>query len=542
VFEDKLNLFPSRLSRRAWEGGGRVGQGVGSPARSGLAAVVRPERWLSAEGLSAASGLSPRLCQRWRSPGRARSWGSSRTYLRAGLRAGLWQAARRCSRGSPAWPPLASRRSPSGRRRGHQTPARGSCCPGESAGRGEGKLPRGRGGLPGELGRGWKLLLPPPACKLGSGAEPCAGTPCPPNTPDSPWDRALEQPPALRRDLRWGTHLHRGAEGPSLPPGSGGSCWELPPLGRLAGRAAEEPTVGAGFGGKRGEGTLGPPGQILPGQCHLGVDVLLGASAGAGAPAHGVEGKGLLWLDAGGGAGCDALAGLGVGVEAQELLVLGVGGLGGASGFAHPSVGTFGSCSVTVQSPSRGQGAGLGWERWGDAGSLGKRRDRTEVRAGSGSGVAGAASPIPAASQELCPGCGFHPWGVASLRPLYPALTSLEEPPRVPGSAGSGGAACQGPRGPVGTVLYAGRFAGPSLAGEHAALPARLRIAPWGSSSCEERRAVPGWVLVPPRGGRLLAPCRDAPQWLRFQPQLEVLGLPLALISKLLSWRDPGMR
>lgn len=98
------------------------------------------------------------------------------------------------------------------------------------------------------------------------------------------------------------------------------------------------------------------------------------------------------------------------------------------------------------------------------------------------------------------------------------------------------------------TLLYAGRFAGASLDGQRAAsLPAEVRVPPWGSSSCGERRDVPGWVRgagqtqpgAGPTSGalpavRLLASHWDAPVP---TPAFTVLELPLALISP--AWANP---
>lgn len=125
-------------------------------------------------------------------------------------------------------------------------------------------------------------------------------------------------------------------------------------------------------------------GQILPGQRHLRVDVLLGASAGAQAPSHGIEGNELFWLVVGGGAAYNVLTGLSIGVEAHELLVLGIGQFGQDGFFVHLSVGSCSTTGGAVRPLSCGQGAGLGWEWWWDAGSLWKRWDRLEVRAGIG--------------------------------------------------------------------------------------------------------------------------------------------------------------
>lgn len=55
VFKDKLNSVPLLTVSQG------LGKGVGIPARSGLASLVLPGRWLSAEGPTAALDLSSQV-------------------------------------------------------------------------------------------------------------------------------------------------------------------------------------------------------------------------------------------------------------------------------------------------------------------------------------------------------------------------------------------------------------------------------------------------------------------------------------------------
>lgn len=126
-------------------------------------------------------------------------------------------------------------------------------------------------------------------------------------------------------------------------------------------------------------------------------------------------------------------------------------------------------------SPLRRRAEALGghWEPAEETGQSG-------VRAAGGSAVAGAASPPsrPGPSASIC---GEAP----PPQPLRPARTAPDAAAPALGSAGGGGRALGSPS--------AGSFAGASFHGAHgASLPPGVRIPPWGSSPCSQRREAPG--------------------------------------------------